>query len=399
MKGVKLMRKKLQKWSILVTCFLIMSVAFSIVNSVHSIFIDIVTKERGFSLSSFSLVFTIGGLTTGIASPFIGRLIEKTNVRLVMCLGALIGGLGFASYGLISSLPGFYILAVVVAVGITALTTIPVSTLINYWFKEQRGMALGIAFAGIGTGSFIWLQIASFLIEDAGYRLAYILLGAAIVVIPLPLILIFVKLPKEKTQKDLTKKEGEKNKAGSLINLSFMAFSAGLFLMGITVAGTKVHVQPYLISVGYTIKKSANIGSLQAVFSLMGNALGGFVFDKLSLIKSVTIFTTLSLISYGSLLLIGIPLFPVVYAISFGLFMCMPSILPSFGASALFKGENYSEKIGVINMVFTLGSALGSLLSGIIADIRGYSFAWFIYIIISLSYLIFFFISFRKKNI
>ncbi|WP_426349073.1 MFS transporter [Alloiococcus sp. CFN-8] len=391
------MKDKMHRWIILAACFLIMAVAFSIVNSVHSLFIDTVTKERGFSLSSFSLIFTIAGITTGIVSPFIGRLIRKTNIKLVMALGSIIGGLGFAAYGLISALPGFYILAVLISIGITALTTIPISTLINYWFKEQRGMALGIAFAGIGTGSFFWMQIASYLIEKAGYRWAYIILGAAIVVITLPLILIFIKLPKEKIQEKVVNSEDGEVKASSFMSLSFIAFSAGLLLLGIAVAGTKVHAQPYLNSVGYSIQKSANIGSLQAIFALVGNALGGIVFDKLSLRKSITIFTLLSLISYVSLLLIRIPYVSVLYALSFGLFMCMPSVLPSYGASALFKGENYSEKIGVVNMVFTLGSAFGSFLSGFIADIRGYGFAWFIYIIISLSYLVLFFITFRKK--
>ena len=326
------------------------------------------------------------------------NLIQRNNIKVIMCLGSLVTGIGFACYGIINVLPGFYILSVLVSLGITALTTIPISTLINYWFQERRGMALGIAFAGIGTGSFFWMQIASYLIEKAGYRLAYIILGAAIVIITLPLILIFIKEPRNKVQKNTVNNDEIGKKANNFISLSFIAFSTGLFLLGIAVAGTKVHVQPYLISIGYTIQQSANIGSLQAIFALAGNALGGIVFDKLSLKKSVTLFTLLSIISYTSLLLIKLPFLSVLYSLCFGLFMCMPSVLPSFGASVLFKGENYSEKIGVINMVFTLGSAFGSFLSGFIADIRGYGFAWFIYIVISLIYLILFFVSFRRKT-
>lgn len=60
------MRKQLefQKWLVLGACFFIMAVAFSIVNNITTLFLDPVTKNLGVSNSAFSLIFTIGALTT-----------------------------------------------------------------------------------------------------------------------------------------------------------------------------------------------------------------------------------------------------------------------------------------------------------------------------------------------
>ena len=81
---------KLRKWLVLAASFIIMSVSFSIVNNITSLFLNPVTQKLGVSISSFSLIFTIGAITTALMSPIIGQLIAKFPLGLIMSLGAIL---------------------------------------------------------------------------------------------------------------------------------------------------------------------------------------------------------------------------------------------------------------------------------------------------------------------
>ena len=152
---------KLRKWLVLAASFIIMSVSFSIVNNITSLFLNPVTQKLGVSISSFSLIFTIGAITTALMSPIIGQLIAKFPLGLIMSLGAILAGGGFFCYALATKIWMFYLIAAIVGIGMTCLTTIPISTALTHWFEDKKGTALGIAMAGSGTGSFIWMQVVS----------------------------------------------------------------------------------------------------------------------------------------------------------------------------------------------------------------------------------------------
>src|SRR6202012_134980 len=56
------------------------------------------------------------------------------------------------------------------------------SKAIAAWFGKERGPALGVAIAGVGIGVAIMPQIASWLIAEYGWRIAFVGMGGAILV-------------------------------------------------------------------------------------------------------------------------------------------------------------------------------------------------------------------------
>ena len=72
------------------------------------------------------------------------------------------------------------------------------SLLIPNWFVRQRGLALGIAFSGVGVGSFVLLPWAQHLIARTGWRGACWALAAILAFLVLPLnILVPRRRPEE----------------------------------------------------------------------------------------------------------------------------------------------------------------------------------------------------------
>ena len=385
-----------RKWLVLVASFVIMAVSFSIVNNITSLFLDPVTKRLGISISSFSFVFTIGAITTALMSPIIGQLMAKVPLSIIMSLGAVLAGGGFFCYALATKIWMFYIIAIVVGIGTTCLTTIPISTALTHWFEDKKGTALGIAMAGAGTGSFIWMQIVSRMLLKLSYQATYAILGLIILVVCLPLTIFIMRMPPD-TMIEAKKKEKISYKDIHW-SLQLILFAIGLFLLGMSISGTKMHIQPYLTNLGHPLTFNANVGSTQAVFALLGSLIGGYVFDKLSLRTSITIFVSMALISYICLIYGAYSTLLFIFAALFGLCLCLPSLLPSYGTSALFGKEHYAMHLGFINMIFTFGGALGPVISGFIADHLSYTLVWVVYFVFTVIYLIFLLISLRQKK-
>ena len=374
------------KYIIAVSSFILMAVAFSIVNSVNTILTAPVINERNFSIGEFSLLFTITAITVAICSPLVGTLLNKVNIKIIMSISSILAGGGYMLYGFANNILSFYLIGIIVSIGMCGLTTIPISTMISDWFEpEKKGSIMGIVFAGIGTGTFFWMQIVSRFLEVYNYRLAYLFLGAIVIIVSLPISLFIAKRPDDvvyKLKDSNNKNNKSKDKSFKDISKtpSFWTFSIGLLLMGISFAGIKQHVQPYLSVLGYSISFSANIGSTLAVSGLIANIIGGILFDKFKTKIVLYFIGTISCVSIIFLILAGNPIFAYLFTIFSGLTMCMASIWPAYGVTRLFSNENYSVIFGFVNMFFTIGTSVGPFLSGVIADTSfGYQASWVIY--------------------
>lgn len=390
-------QKPWYKWVILGACFLLMAVPFSIVNSIHPLFMNPVSTEQGFRISEFSLIFTISAIVVAIASPMIGKLMEKFKLKWLMSVSAFLVGGGFFCYQFAENIYVFYILAILISCGMAGLTMIPISTMLVNWFGQQSGTAMGIAFAGAGTGTFFWMQWVSRWIESYGYQQSYAFLGSIILLVALPVCLGIIESAPlaEKTHKSSNRGGHE---SAVLKEMRFWLFSFGLFIMGTAVAGTQIHVQSYLASLGYPLSFGANVGSVLAVFALTGSVVGGFLFDKIPTQYALGIFGSFSVLALLLLLFAQNETIPYLFAAIFGLSLCISSIWPAFGVKTLFDRTHYAKILGMAQLFFTAGGAVGPFFSGLVADTVGYHVAWGIYLLFTILYLVLFILLIFKRK-
>src|SRR5699024_2521530 len=99
----------------------------------------------------------------------------------------------FALFGLMSSVWGWYILAIPLAVGGVFITVIAGPVLINQWFKKRNGLALGVLSAVGGAVGAIAQPVAASLISNFGWRTAYITVGLVAIIIVVPIVLLLIK--------------------------------------------------------------------------------------------------------------------------------------------------------------------------------------------------------------
>jgi sugar phosphate permease len=161
---------------------------------VISVFIDHFIEDLDASRSMVSTLYTVGTLAGSFALPFVGRQVDKRGPRIVL-------GFVCVLFGLTCVFMGFIKDAVGLGLGFFALRMLGQGSLglvcknaINQWWVRRRGLVMGIAgmaTALLGSGSFP--GIVNWMIPRYGWRLSYIILGAVILTVLVPLGTIFIR--------------------------------------------------------------------------------------------------------------------------------------------------------------------------------------------------------------
>ncbi len=143
-----------------------------------------------------SLGVALGLTIAGLATPLVGQLIDKWGVQRVTLIAVTLFAASVAAISLTgASVAVFVALYAVAGLVSSGHAPLPYSKAITAWFDSRRGMALGIAMAGVGIGTALMPQVAGLLVKALGWREAYIGLGLLTWIIAFPAVLLFVREP------------------------------------------------------------------------------------------------------------------------------------------------------------------------------------------------------------
>src|SRR5690349_19698580 len=148
--------------------------------------------ERGVTAGAFSFGFLI----SAALSPALGRLMDRYGPRVQMELGVLCvaGGLFLAPF--VRQPWHLYLTPGVLAGGRSVcLAYAGQSFCLPNWFVRRRGLALSLAFAGVGLGSIVVLPWMQAMIARDGWRTACRTLGVVVLVVLVPLNLLLKRRP------------------------------------------------------------------------------------------------------------------------------------------------------------------------------------------------------------
>ena len=410
-------------WAIVVACMLVQAVPYSIAANIQPAFTNFVTSGEGFSFTQFSLIFTIGTVVSAVCSPAIGKLYSnpKLNVKLLYIFGVLLLSGSFAAFSLAGgNIFAYYALSILVQIGCAIISAIGVPTLINSWFTENKGLAMGLAFSGGGLGNMFLQLLAGKWLNDPtiGYKGAYLRFGILAVAVALPVALFIIRLPKSQAELAANVSKKSKNKDNSTTSSnwgytfaevskmkSFWIFAGSFLFVGLYVGGMALQFIPYLQGLeqsGQFLLGAASVASLFGFCSMFGNLFGGVLFDKLGITKSLVLAGMLVIVC--GLCLIFVPQMNIlgfVFAISLGISMFSYIIGPSYMTGALFGNKEFGTMLGIVQIFFALGFGSGSTLFGLIVDKSGFTTGWIctlVYAVIAYSGLIFSTSSIIKMN-
>ena len=376
-------------WYMVVACVLIAAAGIGFHNTA-SIFIRPVTEDLGLSRGEFTFFRTIIVIFGAALLPLYGKIAQRFSIKKVMLVGTTVSSLSLVGYALCTYLWQFYLVAVINGLFVNASHFMMIGILIGRWFKDKRGLALGIAFAGSGFGAAIMVPLASWIIEIAGWRWGFGFSGMAALVVLIPTILLLVKESPESMGLSPYEKENDGNNSPAIdhkvkgLTLSeawktpaFWLLAIALLGISISASAPNAHTAPYLGDLGYPVYVVSAVVSLTMIVLTGGKIIMGHVFDRFGTMFGGIILGVFCVLSPVFALLAVHPTAPWLHAIFLGLASTGFSIPVNIFALKFFGEKDFPAILSILSMIMAFGAAFSPPGMGLVYDFVGnYIFAW-----------------------
>ena len=157
-----------------------------------SVFLLPISEDLGISLTSVSSAYAFATLVAAFGLPRIGRLVDGHGVRTVLTGVGVALGVAAVAFGAVS---GFVLLTL----GFAALRffgqgslMLCAGNLTSQWFDRKRGLALSLTMLGFSVSVAVHPPLAQWLSDALGWRMAWVVMGAATWLLLLPPVLLLV---------------------------------------------------------------------------------------------------------------------------------------------------------------------------------------------------------------
>lgn len=296
------MRKIFYGWYIAVACGLGLACGLaSVITGTFSIFLGPLRAEFGWTQSEiFMGVLLVTGAVT-IAAPFIGALVDRFGAKRMILVGFLLEGAVIASFATqTESLLAFYLRYIALAILGLGTTHVAFARVISVWFDRRRGLALGLALAGLGLGGIIWPLLSQWAITEYGWRTAYVIVALAVVTVGILSIGLVVRESPESMglQPDGDERPVEKlpgaisqvppqaaasqtgfTLAETMRQNHFWLMLAAFLLIGMALQSLILHLVPMLVMRDVEPMRAAQAQAMVAAALIVGRLAAGILMD------------------------------------------------------------------------------------------------------------------------
>ncbi|HEY8016905.1 MAG TPA: MFS transporter [Dongiaceae bacterium] len=172
-------------WIVLAVTFATLLVAGA-TRATPGVLIVPLEQHFGWSRATISLAVSLNLVLFGLMGPFSAALVEYLGARRTMMGALLLVGTGVALTSLMEHVWQLVLLwGVVVGAGTGMMALALGATVVNRWFTEKRGFAMGILTASNATGQLLFLPLLASLVEAYGWRVvSLVVAGFGLAMIP-----------------------------------------------------------------------------------------------------------------------------------------------------------------------------------------------------------------------
>jgi MFS family permease len=379
-------------WIVVAVTFVTMAIGVNARTSFSLLFPPILNEfgwERGVTAGAFSFGF----LATAAVSPLIGRIMDRYGPRTVMELGVALMAAGLLLAPLTTHPWHLYLtIGVLVGSGSVCLGYSGQSLFLPNWFNRRRGLAIGLAFAGVGIGSVTLLPWVQHTIEQAGWRTACTAMGIMLLVVLAPINLLLHKRPQDIGLEP----DGDATPSASTRPVSYvvdpvwantdwtlgravrtarfwwiaLGYFCGLYIW----YAVQVHQTKFLLDIGFS--PSVGVWALGAVslLGIPGQIALGHLSDRIGREWIWAVSCAGFAICFAALVALKyFPVLPLVYlmvlaqgALGYGVTSIMGAVVLE-----IFQGKHYGSIFGTLMIAALIGGAAGPWATGVLHDFLG----------------------------
>jgi MFS family permease len=327
------------------------------------LFVTPLQAEFGWSRAAVSGAATFEQFGIFLSAPIVGRLADRFGARPIAIGSYLATPLAFWALAQAGpSVLGWYALWLLVSIAGCGTTPAIWARVVSSRFDAGRGLALGLMLLGSGAAAILAPALLGPIIVNHGWRTAVLAMGAAVLVIGLPVSLLMPRDPPT-TAPSAAGPRGrfETNRATCML-------VAIAILLGLIVAGLIVHLVPMLVDRGMDTAAAVQTAAGLGLAVLLTRVLAGYLFDRYHA-PYVAALLLLSPVVASVLLLTGGPVF--LAALMLGVAAGAEVDMLAYLTGRYAHMRNYGATYGTILGLFSLGAGLGPPLFGWSVDVTG----------------------------
>lgn len=339
------------------------------------VFLKPIMADMGWQRGTASFALAFGEVLGALTVPLYGLMMDRWSIRRVALPGIVafavcLGLMGFTPH----SLTVFVILFAMVSMSGGIQCPLGYTKAIAAWFDRRRGLALGIAMAGVGLGALIVPRVAQALIAQFGWRTAFVCLGLLMFVIAFPAVGLLIREPRAG--------EGERGAVRQTAELPgltirealrtarFWLLATAFFLVAVALLGSSGHIVPLLTDRGLTPAEATATFSLIGLATLAARIVTGWLVDRIFAPYVAAVFWFAPVAGFA-LLLTGTGLLPALGVILVGAGLGAEIDMLAFLNSRYLGQRAFGQLYGYFFMSFALGGACGRFLGGYLFDLAG----------------------------
>ncbi|HUD85923.1 MAG TPA: MFS transporter [Xanthobacteraceae bacterium] len=380
-------------WIVVSVTFVTMAIGVN-ARTTFSLFFPPIIDEFGWERGVTAGAFSFGFVVSAAVSPLIGRLMDRSGPRAVMELGVALMAGGLLLAPLTTQPWHLYLtIGVLVGAGSICLGYSGQSLFLPNWFNRRRGLAMGLAFAGVGIGSVTLLPWVQHMIEQTGWRTASTAMGLVVLVVLAPINLLLRKRPEDiglEPDGDAAPMATSIKPVSNIVDpdwagidwtlkralgtARFWWIALGYFGALYIWYAVQVHQTKYLLDVGFSPNVAVWALGAVSLLGIPGQILLGHLSDRLG---REWVWATACMgfaICFAALIALGyFPALILVYvmvfaqgALGYGLTSIMGAIV-----AEIFQGRHYGSIFGCIMVAALAGGAAGPWITGILHDLSG----------------------------
>ncbi len=375
------MRPPRYRWVILPTGFTVMFLTGGSRFS-FGLVLAAMTQDLGWSRSTLSVALTVFMVAGAIGLPVAGLLVDRYSLKWTMAGGAVLASLGIGLMALVQSpWQVFIVYGLIYGLGNAGIASPTVGVMISRWFERGRGMAVSAANSGSSAGSLVIIVLFAAVISSAGWRTAYLWLGAANLFILFPLMLFAVRSRPNNAQSN--QEEGDRADPSETQNSSgistesnmaivrsrpFLLLAAIYIICGFQDFLVATHVVAFALDQGTGPVLAGNMLALMGAMGFLGVLAAGWMADTvgpgkptlLCFIMRIGIFALISVYQSTA----GIIIFSALYGFTFYITAPLTVI---FGGK-IFGPARLGTVAGLISSFHMIAGGLGALVGAVIFD-------------------------------
>jgi MFS family permease len=393
-------------WIIIAVTFVTMAIGVN-ARTAFSLFFPPIIDEFGWERGVTAGAFSFGFLVSAAVSPLIGRMMDRFGPRAVMELGVALMAAGLLLAPLTTQPWHLYLtIGVLVGAGSICLGYSGQSLFLPNWFNRRRGLAIGLAFAGVGLGSMTLLPWVQHMIEQTGWRTACTAMGILVLVVLGPINLLLHKRPEDiglRADGEAAPTASSARPVSNIVDPEWagtdwtlrralrtarfwwiaLGYFGGLYIW----YAVQVHQTKYLLDIGFSPGVAVWALGVVSLLGIPGQILLGHLSDRVGREWIWTASCFGFAICFAAL--IALKFYPTVLlvwvmvlgqgALGYGLTSIMGAVVVE-----IFQGKHYGSIFGCIMIAALAGGAAGPFITGALHDLTGnYTLAFAIGIAVS----------------